>query len=50
MGEKSKKTGSNGKKFVSELSKPSGGLGMGKGRRSLETCFDAVIPDSGIML
>ena len=44
MGEKKQKKGSNGKKFVSELSNPSGGLGMGKGQRSLETCFDAAIP------
>ena len=29
---------------VCERSKPSAGLGMGKGRRSLETCFDAAIP------
>ena len=40
-------------KKIGELSGPSGGLGRGKGQRSLETCLwfrRFMIPDSGIML
>ena len=39
--------------YIGEKREPSGGLGKGKGRRSLETCLwcrRSMIPDSGIML
>ena len=51
-GGKRQKTGSIRKNIV-EPSEPSGILGRGKGRRSLETCLwfqRSMIPDSGILL
>ena len=52
VAEEGKKRGETAKN-IGERSKPRGGLGRGKARRSLETCLwcsRPIIPDSGIIL